>query len=340
MPAERMRPARRRLVAAMLGTLATPRIAAQSRAVPRRIGMLTPSSGDRAGQWKDRLAAAMRPLGWPAGSLDFFVAAPERDGERDPDRLAATLLRSPVDVLVSDGTPATQALHRATRSIPIVASLDDPVEAGVAKSLARPGGNVTGMANLAGAEYYPKQFELMRAVIPNLARVGLFWPGNYRMPSQIASWKSFAGASGIALVEHPVTRFTHFTDGFAALRSQAGGGALLLNLGAAASDWSRVVHAALDARLPSSSPFIAHTEAGGLMSYSLDHENGMERWASLVDKVLRGGDPASIPFELPTRTTLALNVAAAKRLGIGLAPQQLLRADRVFESVPPAEGRS
>jgi putative ABC transport system substrate-binding protein len=330
-----MKPARRRLVAAMLGTLAAPGIAAQPRPGLHRIGILTPSSGERASEWKDRLAAAMRPLGWPAGSLGFVVEAPERDGERDPDRLAARLLRSPLDVLVSDGTPATQALHRATRTIPIVATLDDPVEAGVAKSLARPGGNVTGMANLPGAEYYPKQFELMRAVMPGLARVGLFWPGNYRMPAQIASWKSFAGANGIALAEHPVTRWMHFTAGFAALRSQPGGAALLLNFGSTAADWARVVHAALDAGVPSSSPFVAHTEAGGLMSYSLDHDHGTERLASLVDKVLRGGDPASIPFELPTRTTLALNVVAARRLGIAVAPPLLLRADRVFETKPP-----
>jgi putative ABC transport system substrate-binding protein len=205
------------------------------------------------------------------------------------------------------------------------------VAAGVAQSLAAPGGNVTGLASLQGAEYYPKPLELIRAAVPGLSRMGIFWPGNYRIPEQIATWGKFARAQGLAFEERPVSTFRDFVAGFDQLRGQPAGAALLLNFGGSVGDWKSIVKAALRRGIPTISPYIWHTEAGGLMSYSLDHGNEMERRAALVDKILRGGDPARIPFELPTRTLLAVNVGTARLLGLALPAELLVRADRVFE---------
>jgi putative tryptophan/tyrosine transport system substrate-binding protein len=320
-------PSRRRILLALALAPAVSRAAGAR----RRVGILFVGDAADALKWRDELAAAMGQLGWTPDNLEL-VLPPEAVGADVGSRTAA-LLRERLDAFTADGTPATLALHRADGTTPIVTWLYDPVDAGLARSLAAPGFNVTGLAGAPDEGMQPKLLQLARAVAPAMRRLWMLRPTGYQFAG-FALWRRHAQAAGLSFEERPVRRLAEFRAAFDEAARMPGSGVLLLNFGANARQWRPVVKEVLARRLPSFSPYLAHCEAGGLLSYQLDFIDPVGRRAAILDKILRGADPARVPFELPTHAQVALNKAAARVLGLSIPADLMLRTDRVYEGTP------
>jgi putative ABC transport system substrate-binding protein len=277
------------------------------------------------------LRKEMAELGWAEGknlSVDWRFA--NGDAARLAP-LAAELVRSGVDALLTRGTPATQALQRATQVIPIVTGVGDPVGAGFAQSYAEPGGNITGLS-YAVVETQRKQLELLREALPRLSRLVIVFPANRLafVPQMTGAIEAHARTLGIATRTRPVATPDDLP---AALRPEPGAGAAaayVVSFGAGI-DPKLIAEAALRQRLPTFFEQSFYVDAGGLMSFSLYWDNQTRSTAVQIDKLFRGLKPAQIPFELPTRSELVINRATAKALGLTLPQALLLRADRVVE---------
>lgn len=297
---------------------------------PRRLGVLM---YDDAPTWSTRradLERALQALGWVEGSSlrsDWRYA---EGSESRLDALARTLVASPVDVLLSNGVPATRALQRATRSIPIVTGIGDPVGMGYARTLARPGGNVTGLS-YAVVEAARKQVELLRELVPALASLALVLKANRQPYADDITHGARTAAREAGLP----TRVVLAADGDeleAALRRgrrDRREGALVFGF-TASIDPKDAVRATRAARVPAVFEQRLYVDLGGLTSYQLDWGGEqVQRLASRLDQVLRGADPATLPFEFPTRSEVALNLAAARELGLAVPASLRVRADHV-----------
>jgi len=250
----------------------------------------------------------------------------ERFGE-----ILAELLRLKPDVLVTIGDPMTLAAKKLTDTVPIIAlAVADPVGRGVVNSLARPGGNVTGMSATVGPELAAKRLELLKDAVPGITKVAYL--------SQKTEWDSSAGlAARQAAQALGITMFfaeaqpKDYSGGLALVRSQRPGAVFV---GGQFPNWvnREVIVEALNAmRLPSSHAYSEAVEIGGLMSYANHADETWLRAAAYVDKILKGAKPGDLPIEQPTRFELVVNVKAAKALGIVIPQSFLLRADRVIE---------
>ena len=246
-------------------------------------------------------------------------------------RLAEELVRLKVDVIVASGPLAVLAAKKATTSVPIVfPNVLDPVELGLVSSLARPGGNITGLA-FASADLIGKRPELLREVVPKLRRVAVLWdPANPSNPRQLQGAEIAARTLGMQLFEPvPFRGPNDFDSAFQALRGADG----LLQLGSSffVTQRVRLVELAVRSRLPAVYVIREYVELGGLMSYGPHAPDLYRRAATYVDKILRGAKPADLPIEQPTKFELILNLKAAKALGLTVPPALLLRADQVLE---------
>ena len=256
-----------------------------------------------------------------------------RAAEGNPDRaaaLAADLVQLKVDVIVAVLTPAVQAAKNATSTIPIVmAPAGDPVASGLVTSLARPGGNITGISTSA-AELSGKRVELLREVIPSLTRVGVLIHGAdpfaklFLDETRVALQKS-----GLQVHVVDVRRPQDLDTAFSAMTKQRAG-AVIVQGALTAPEW-QAADRAVRHRLPSLSGLRQFAEAGGLMSFGADFAAMHQRSASFVDKILKGARPADLPVEQPTKFELVINKKAAKALGLTIPPSLLLRADQVLE---------
>jgi len=245
--------------------------------------------------------------------------------------LATQSARSGVDAILARGTLATRALQQATVTIPILTGVGDPIGAGFAKSLANPGGNITGLS-YAAAEISRKQVELLHAVVPRLSRV-IFVVRADRSPllQEMMKWvgsgvREFGLASEVALV----TNALELQRAWQSDLKHGVGAAVVTGLG---NDFPAkdVADAALRFRMPTVFEYSFYVDAGGLMSYRLNWENQMQRTAAQLDKVFRGVRPGQIPFEFPTRSELVINRATAPLLGLEIPRALLLGADRLVE---------
>ncbi|MBL8363454.1 MAG: ABC transporter substrate-binding protein [Rubrivivax sp.] len=303
-----------------------------AQATPRRLGVLM---YDDASAWSARraeLERALAALGWTEGTSlrsDWRYA---EGSEARLDELAGALVRSKVDTLLSNGVPATRALQRATRSVPIVTGIGDPVGMGYAQTLARPGGNVTGQS-YAVVEAARKQIELLRELVPALASLALVLKANRRPYAGDITHGAQVAAREAGLA----TRLVLAADGAelerALRRGQGPGreGALVFGF-TASIEPAEAVGATRSARVPAVFEQRRYVELGGLASYQLDWGgNQVQRLAAQLDKVLRGADPAALPFEFPTRSEVALNMAAARALGLAVPASLRVRADHVIE---------
>jgi putative tryptophan/tyrosine transport system substrate-binding protein len=236
-----------------------------------------------------------------------------------------------VDVIVTSATPSVLAVKKATSTIPIVfVSASDPVASGLVASLARPGGNITGLTILA-VELSGKRLELLKEAVPNVTRVAFLW--NSANPAQGLQWKetqAAAQALGLQLQSLEVRSSNDFDSGFeAALRERAQ--ALitapepLVN-----THLKRIVEFAVKNRLPAMYANPQFVDAGGLMSYAPDYTAQFRRAAIYVDKILKGAKPADLPVEQPTKFEFIINLKAAKQIGLTIPPNVLARADRVI----------
>jgi putative ABC transport system substrate-binding protein len=323
---------------AFVGTLASGLLAAPLTAgaqtptkVPR-IGFLSSLSSTETTGSFESFRQGLRELGYVEGQN---ITIEYRYAERRPERLpalAAELVRLKVDVIVTGGPPAPEAAKQATSTIPIVFALSgDPVAEGLVASLARPGGNITGLTNIA-AELVGKQLELLKEVAPKVTRVAILQnPGNQGHPPQLRQAEGAARSLGVQLHIVQAGSPTEIDAAFAAMRSQRAGGVLVLRDPLFFAQRTKVVALAAQSRLPAVYGQREAAAAGGLMAYGASGSVLFQRAATYVDKILKGAKPAELPVEQPTKFELVVNLKTAKALGLTIPPSLLQRADEVIQ---------
>jgi len=274
-------------------------------------------------------------FGWREGSnLEILWYFMEGDASRVPVLVKEIVAAKP-DVIWVGGNPHTRALQQATRTIPIfTAGVTDPVRDGFAQSLARPGGNITGLS-LGVYERHVKMLELLRVVLPRLQAVALIIPA--AMAAYFAkfpvdegdSLKSMLRKAGIEVKDHGIESVEELRSSLRTLPKDGRGAAFVWPPGKL--DPRAVAQAAIDLRVPTIAEDSYLVEMGLLMSYELYHEDHTRRSVAILDKLLRGADPATIPFDLPTKSHFAINRRTAAAIGVALPAEIVLRADRVFD---------
>jgi putative tryptophan/tyrosine transport system substrate-binding protein len=308
-------------------------MAQQPKKVPR-IGYLSQFEPARESPRAEAIRLALRELGYVEGqniAIEYRYAEGKRD--RFPE-LAAELVRLKVDIIVAaGGTVIVQAAKNATKTIPIVMMGGglDPVEAGLVESLARPGGNVTGLT-LLSTELGGKRLELFKEAVPKLARVAVLYdPAN---PPSVLEVKEVlpvpARALGLTLQPWEVRAADGFEKVFAALNKQRPDGLYVLGAPLMAANQTRIAGLALKSRLPSVGNR-GYVDAGGLMSYGADIADSYRRVAYYVDRILKGAKPADLPVEQPTKFELVINLKTAKQIGLTIPQSVLYRADKVIK---------
>jgi putative ABC transport system substrate-binding protein len=292
----------------------------------RRIGVLTFTQ--MSASLQEPLRQGLRENGYVEGQ-NLLVEWRAADGR--PERaktLAQELVRLNVEVIVANLTPAVQAAKEATGTIPIVmASAGDPVGTGFVASLARPGGNITGLAGIS-AELAGKRVELLRELVPGLARLGLLLNGsNPFAKSLVTETRTAAKRAGLELQIIDVRRAQDVDPALTGL-TQRRVGAVIVD--AALVTW-RAAELALQHRLPSISNQRPFVEAGGLMFHGAELSDVQRRAGSYVAKILNGARPGELPVEQPTRFELVINLRTAKALGLTVKPSLLLQATQTIE---------
>ena len=304
---------------------------AQQAAKPPIIGYLGPTSTSTEGQWTPAFVRRLHQLGWIEGStVDIEYRWAEGHVER-LSALADTLVQLKVSVIVTNATPATIAAKRATSVIPIVFAVSgDPVGAGLVASLARPGGNVTGLS-LQSVEAVRKRVELLRDVVPDLGRLAVLANGsNPVVRREAVEVQVAAQALGVEIISLDVRRVDDIAPAFATLDGRAN--ALYVTGDPLFGSNSLPISAlALKARLPDMHILREEVVAGGLLSYGAHFPDLYRRAADLVNKILRGTKPADIPVEQPTKFDLVINLKTAKALGLIIPHNLLVLADEVIE---------
>jgi putative ABC transport system substrate-binding protein len=300
----------------------------------RRIGALMPFD-ENDPVYKPRVSAfiqALADLGWTDGRN---VRIDVRWGGLDNNRiraLAQELVGLQPDIILAGTTPATIALQRETRTIPIVfAAVSDPVASGIVERLDRPSGNITGFANLE-ASLGSKWLELLTEIAPWLKRAAIiFNPDTITASLYLPSLETAARSLKVAPIIAPVRSDVEIETAIIALGREPGGGLVIL------PDLFNIAHrapintAAARNNIPTVSYFSAFARDGGLLSYGIDAVDLFRRAATYVDRILRGAKPAELPVQLPTRFEMVLNLRTAKALGLAVPPSILLRADEVIE---------
>jgi putative ABC transport system substrate-binding protein len=240
-------------------------------------------------------------------------------------------VRLKVDVIVTTGSSVTRSAKEATVTIPIVMAQDnDPVGNGFVASLARPGGNITGLSTLR-PEISGKQVELLKETVPRLSRVAVL--GSSTTPGTAQSLKETelaAGALGVKLQNLDVLGPKDIETAFRAAGKERADAVLVLSASVLSSHRTEIAKLAVKSRLPAIYPFPEYVEAGGLMTYGPSVTDLFRRAATYVDKILKGRTPADLPVEQPTKFELIINLKAAKQIGLTIPPNVLARADRVL----------
>jgi putative tryptophan/tyrosine transport system substrate-binding protein len=320
------------LVALALGLLWAPLAAhAQQPGNVPRIGVLSTGSPPATLPRFEPFIQRLHELGYVEGqtiALEYRFA----DGkhERLPG-LAAELIDLNVDVIVTSGTPAAVAAKHATSMIPIIIAIAaDPVGEGLVASLAWPGGNVTGMANL-DTELSGKRLEILKEVIPGLSRVAILWnPANPAHRAALGENEVAARALGVQLQPVEARAPHEFTSAFSAMSRERASALMLLADSMFGSHRAQVVELAAKSRLPSLFWVKDFVAAGGLMSYGASYPDLLRRAATYVDKILKGAKPADLPMEQPTKFELVINLKTAQALGLTIPPTLLFQADEVL----------
>jgi len=313
-------------------SVATPhRAGAQPAEKVARVGVLWPGElTPGAMQLFERFTEALRGLGWVEGrNLVIDYRAAEGRSERLPE-LAAALVETQPDVIL---TTAPQALQRATSTIPIVfVAAAEPVRNGLVHSLSRPGGNLTGSADMS-LELNAKRLEVLKDAFPRVRRIAVVWnPTNVLVYDAAAELRAAGPVLGVELVFIEIRSFEEFPEVFRQIE-QSGADALAF-LGDAtvlAPNTGDTIAMAAKTRLPAIFPYRRYVAAGGLLSYGSNIGDFFARAATTVDKILKGAKPADLPVEQPTRFELAINLKTARAMGFDLPSGFLDRADEVIE---------
>jgi putative tryptophan/tyrosine transport system substrate-binding protein len=326
---------RRRELLIALGVAALARagpVRAQAPSTLRRIGMLSGFSPSGYAPSYRAFRLGLRDLGWVEGkniSIEYRHAEGRHD--RLPD-LAADLVGLKVDVIVTAATSDTLAAQRATKAIPIVmVAGGNPVANGLVESLARPGGNVTGLSQML-QEVSGKRLELLKEVVPKLSRVAVLW--NPNSTSATLNWKENqqpARQLGIQLFSLEVRSPSELDKAFEAATNVRAGALAILPDPVISTNLERIVDFAAKSRLPSIYQSSEFADAGGLVTYGPDRADLFRRAATYVDKILKGTKPGDLPIDQPTKLELVVNLKTAKAIGITIPQSVLFRADKVIE---------
>ena len=326
---------RRFLLTSLAGTLAAPLAAkGQQAAKVARIGYLHPNLA-ASPHLTEAFRHGLRNCGYVEGRN---VVIEYRDGEGKFERLpalAAQLVALPVDVIVASGTLAALAAKHATSSIPIVfPTVGDPVTDGLVTSLARPGGNITGVSNLT-PELVGKGLELLKEAIPGVSQVAILWqPSGFveRTRNDVRKRTDVAGrALEMRLRFVEATGPEDFDRAFSDIVRARAGGVILVTTALFVQQRRRLVDLAAKIRLPAVYGSRESVDVGGLMSYGPNFAESFQRAATYVDKILKGAKPADLPVEQPTKFELVINLKTARALGLTIPPSLLARADQVIE---------
>ena len=324
---------KRREFIALLGSAAAalPLPAAAQPKIPR-IGFMGNSTAALEANLLDAFREGLRELGyeegrnivieyrWANGAYDYFPV------------LVAELIAAKVDAIVTAGTPAALAVKNATTNVPLVmVAVGDPIGTGLVPSLARPGGNLTGLSSIA-PDLEGKRLQLLREVAPALSHVAMFI--NSLNPFHISSMeqaRAAAQAMGIKLQLHDIRKSEDLDDAFTAIRKERPDALLILADRVFLHNRERIVDFANEQRLPNVSAYKELVEVGGLMSYGPSYEDMHKRAAIYVDKILKGAKPADLPIEQPSKFTFIVNLKAAKTLGVTVPSQLLGLVDQLIE---------
>lgn len=274
----------------------------------------------------------LRELGYVEGrTISLVIRNAEGRAERYAD-FAAELVRLPVDVIVVHSNPALVALRQATQTIPIVmASIGDPVGSGFVASLARPGGNITGLSNMSEG-ISAKWVELLKEVAPNAARLAVLWDS--RAAAHASMWREIQMASRDLKVTPRVWEARgpeEIERAFAEIGAERMGALIILPIPTFAVNGRQITELAIKHRLPALYAFQEFVKAGGLLSYGPRVADLWMGSADYVDKILKGAKPEDLPVAQPTTFVLALNRKTAKALGVTIPPSLLLRASEIIE---------
>jgi putative ABC transport system substrate-binding protein len=316
---------------ALCATLFAPSLSAdaqQAGKVPR-IGYL--QIGSRLGSGAEAFLQGLRDLGYVEGKniVIEYRGDPQRREDRLPE-FAADLVRLKVDVIVALDPPAARAAKNATKTIPIVMrSTGDPVQAGFVASLARPGGNITGVTSIS-TELYGKRLELLKEVIPRLSRVAVLRNPD-RGTNDFKEMQSAVRSLKLQLQSLEVRGPNDFESAFRAAGKARVGALITIRTPLINDQRKRVADLAVKSRLPAIYDDRVYIDAGGLMSYGTNLEDLHRRAATYVDKILKGAKPADLPVEQPTKFELIINLKAAKQIGLTIPPNVLVRADKVIK---------
>jgi ABC-type uncharacterized transport system substrate-binding protein len=305
--------------------------AQQATKIPR-IGLLLTGTLSSSSYSLEAFRNGLRDLGYVEGKN---ILVEYRYAEGKPDRLpslAAELVRLKVDVIVTTGTPPSQAAKTATTTIPIVMALiSDPVGAGLVASLARPGGNITGLSSVS-QDLSGKRLELLKEAIPKVSRVGVLYDPND--PAKVAEFKEIEVAArplGVHLQSLEVRSLDELESAFKAATRGKAAALLVLPTTILSTRTKQIAELSAKNRLPTMFATSQCMDAGGLMSYGPDYADLWRRAATYVDKILKGAKPADLPVEQPMKFELVINLKTAKQIGLTIPPNVLARADRVIK---------
>jgi putative ABC transport system substrate-binding protein len=321
---------RRAFIGTLAGGLLAAPLAAEAQSVRQlyRIGVLFPEAVNPT--ILGALRQGLKDLGIVEGTHVVVLA---RTAEGDPDRLptlARDLVGIPVDVIVASSAQASLAAKSATRRIPIVAVyVFDPVKAGLVTSLARPGGNVTGLSAMA-TDYVGKMLQVLREAAPRADRIAVL--GDPRNPSYAAYWQELQSlVSGMPLRAYPVRRVEEITSAYSAIAAVPSTALFVMHQPFTWVHRQQIVDLARSNRLIAVYGTRDYVEAGGLLAYGVSLIDVWKRAAVYVDKILKGAKPADLPVEQPTKFELVINLKTAKALGLTIPQSLLVRADEVIQ---------
>ena len=318
-------------ICALLLALSVP-VEAQQMGKVARVGFLGNSTAALEANLIGPFREGLRDLGYVEGKnivIEWRWA--EGKYERFPS-LIAELIASKVDLIVTAGTPASLAVKKATMSIPLVMiAVGDPVATGLVASLARPGGNITGLTSIS-AEMEGKRLELLREVVPKISHIAVLW--NAGSPVQVIQERETRVAAevlGMKMLSLGVRTQEEIETAFATIVRERPGALLVLADRLFLHHRARIMDFALQHRLPGVQAYVELVEAGGLMSYGPSYPGMHRRAAYFVDRILKGAKPADLPVEAPAKFELVVNLETAKQFGVTIPPNVLARADRVIK---------
>jgi putative ABC transport system substrate-binding protein len=323
----------RRAFITLLGGAAAWPLAARAQQ-PQKVARIGFLGLGPASAWSDRLGAlraGLGDLGWVEGK-NILIEFRWADGVEQLPQLAAELVAMNVDIIFAPSSTMVEPARQATKTIPIVFSNHaDPIGTGHVASLARPGGNITGLSELT-TELNVKALETFREAVPQARRIGVLW--NPTTPSQVPGLQSVKAAGeklGLALRIVSAARAEEFDGALASMTREGVGGVFVVPSPLTILERARLGELALKHRLPTMFGAKESVQAGGLMSYGPDRNDMSRRAAFYIDKILKGAKPADLPVEQASKYLLVINLKTAKALGLEIPPTVLARADEVIE---------